>query len=140
MLRLTNQSTGMERPSADRLFVRNGLFWSPPPTPAHPSTKLIAQDKERILQQCGIRTSPRLLNLIGPCFFSFFFFFCFRRHCPLVLSRAPGYFSSLKVRSVTQSSPRPLHQITPGVFQLPWSYPFLKALRVCCWALWGPHL
>lgn len=30
MPRLTNQSTEMERPSFDRLFVRNGLFWSPP--------------------------------------------------------------------------------------------------------------
>lgn len=28
--RLTNQSPEMERPSFDRLFVRNGLFWSPP--------------------------------------------------------------------------------------------------------------
>lgn len=28
MLRLTNQSTEMERPSFDRLFVRNRLFWS----------------------------------------------------------------------------------------------------------------
>lgn len=30
MLRLTNQSTEMERPSFDRLFVRSGLFRSPP--------------------------------------------------------------------------------------------------------------
>ena len=92
MPRLTNQSTGMERPSFERLFDRNGAILVVP--------TLIAQDKET---EGRIQSSPPLFSIFKASSL------CVRRHCPLVLSRAPRYFSSLKVRSVTQSSPRPLH-------------------------------